>query len=289
MKKTFMLLAVLAVSVSSLFAQLSTRDNDATNVNLGARPVAGDAALTFTIPLVGRSSNDGSDAGLYNGNLFGAGQVLTFRYYNTSDVAYRLGIHMSADNSKSNGELTDEDGLGVSPGDVKEAEYQDVMREYLIAPGIEKHFTNSNIWDVYAGGDVLIGFSKDKTMSNEIYWEQDPDGDPGDLQEGGRNFQTRTTNAFVFGLGGVVGMNIFVAQLPVSVGIEYGLSAKWLFGDRTMIESEFAIDGDDDVTSNEYYEDPDDLGNIYTDFSKRQFNMDTNHNVRLNINFYFSR
>jgi hypothetical protein len=283
MKKTFMLLAVLAVSVSSMFAQLSTRDNDATNVNLGARPVAGDAALTFTIPIVGRSGNNGEDAGLYNGNLFGAGQVLTFRYYNTSDVAYRLGIHMSADNNKRSGEQTDED-LAFA-GDVREAEYQDVMREYLIAPGIEKHFSSSNIWDVYAGGDVLIGFNKEKNMSNEIYWEDDG----GDLIEGGRNFQTSTTNAFVFGLGGVVGMNIFVAQLPVSVGIEYGLSAKWLFGDKTKVETEFAANASDDVVTNEYYEDPDDLGNIYTDFSKRQFNMDTNHNVRLNINFYFSR
>jgi hypothetical protein len=159
------------------------------------------------------------------------------------------------------------------------------MREYLIAPGIEKHFSSSNIWDVYAGGDVLIGFNKEKNMSNEIYWEDDG----GDLIEGGRNFQTSTTNAFVFGLGGVVGMNIFVAQLPVSVGIEYGLSAKWLFGDKTKVETEFAANASDDVVTNEYYEDPDDLGNIYTDFSKRQFNMDTNHNVRLNINFYFSR
>jgi hypothetical protein len=280
MKKGLLFVALVSVACGTASAQLSTRDNNATNVRLGARPVAGDAALCFNIPIVARSENDGSDAGLYNGNLLGAGDVLTFKYYNTDDVAYRAGIRLKADNMVTKGTVADSSALTpTNPGDVSENVKKTVSREYVLAPGIEKHFNATNIFDVYVGGDVLIGLGKDKTVDEETY------------NDGDNIFTTRSTGTTIFGLGGVVGFNVFVAQLPVAVGLEYGLSGKWIFGGKTKVEQEVNV-GDTSESAEWIEQDADGLGNAdsnqYSDLSRRQFNMDTNHNVRLNIHIFFN-
>jgi hypothetical protein len=280
MKKGLLFVALVAVACGSASAQLSTRDNNATNVRLGARPVAGDAALCFNIPIVARSENDGNDAGLYNGNLLGAGDVLTFKYYHTDDVAYRAGIRLFADNSTTKGTAADSTALTpITEGDVKENVKRTVNREYVLAGGLEKHFNATNVFDVYVGGDVLLGLGKDKTVDQEDY------------VGGDKNYMTMTTGTTIFGLGGVVGFNVFVAQLPVSVGLEYGLSGKWIFGGKTHVEVEQTV-GSTSNTGDWYEQDVDGLGasdsNRYSKLSRRDFNMDTNHNVRLNIHIYFN-
>jgi len=281
MKKRLLLVSMVAVAGLSASAQLTTRDNNAANVRLDARPVAGDAALQFNIPIVGRSNNDGNDAGLFNGNLLGAGDILTFKYYNTDDIAYRLGVRLTADNSKTKGTAADSSALTpLFQSDVKENRKQSISREYIIAPGIEKHFSNTNFFDVYVGGDALIGLGRDRIVNEE------------DFVNGDKNYETRTTGTTIFGLGGFVGINAFVAQLPVSVGVEYGLSGKAIFGGKTKVEVEQTIGSTSN--SGEWFEqDSDGLGNgdsnRYSDLSRRQWNMDTNHNVRLNICFYFTR
>lgn len=281
MKKGLLLVSVVVLAGFSASAQLTTRDNNAANVRLDARPVAGDAALQFNIPIVGRSENDGNDAGLFNGNLLGAGDVLTFKYYNTDDVAYRLGIRLFADNIKTKGTAADSSALTpLFQGDVKENRKHTINREYIIAPGIEKHFSNSNFFDVYVGGDALIGLGRDRTVDEEDY------------VNGDKNYVTRTTGTTIFGLGGFVGINAFVAQLPVSVGIEYGLSGKAIFGGKTKVEVEQTV-GNTSNSGEWFEQDFDGLGNAdsnrYSDLSRKQWNMDTNHNVRLNICFYFTR
>lgn len=282
MKRVLLCIALVGMAGSSAFAQLSTRDNNATNVRLGARPLAGDAALQFNIPIVGRSANDGTDAGLYNGNLLGAGDVLTFKYYNSDDVAYRVGIRLAADNTTIKGDAADSVTTalpGFPVGETFEsAKFRTVSREYIIAPGIEKHFTNSNIFDVYVGADVLLGLGRDKSIS-EV-----------DLIDGDKDYETRTVNTKIAGLGAFVGVNVFIAQLPISVGLEYGLSGKYLFGGRTKVVKEMTIG--DESESAEWFEDSSDINvpglDKYSKLSRREFNMDTNHNVRLNICIYFS-
>lgn len=279
MKKGLLFFGIFLMAGSSAFAQLTTRENDATTVNLGARPQAGDAALVFNIPLDGQGNGDGTGvgAGLFDGNLLSSGDVLTYKYYNTNDVVYRIGIRLQATNATTKGEPADSSAFNL-PTDIDEFNTKNNTRAYVIAPGIEKHFVQSNIFDVYVGGDVMLGLGRNKTISEQL-------GD--DVTD----VTIRTTPTTVFGLGAFTGMNIFIAQLPVSVGIEYGLSAKWIFGGKTKVERELDIAGD--TESAEWYEQTADAnGNIdnldYSKLSRRQFFMDTNHNVRLVICFYFN-
>lgn len=257
------------VCAGSMFAQLSTRENDAIKTKLGARPTAGNMALNFGIDL-----NNGGTASLFQGNALAAGDLLTFKYYLADDLAIRSGLRLQQTSSKSKGDAFEP----TAPGDVKNNNFVESSREYVLVPGIEKHFSNSNIFDVYAGADLYLGFGKDKTIIDVDY------------NNGDYVYYTGSTSTSIYGLGGVVGFNVFVAHLPVSVGLEYGWNAKWIMGGKTKVKDEFKAGGTSESTeyytqSNNPFGNPDNLE--YEKLSKKEFGMDTNQNVRLVLNIYF--
>jgi hypothetical protein len=84
MKKTVLSMALLGVcSIAS--AQLSTRENDDTRYKLGARPVAGDYALTFG---VGINNTEVGGREIPAWNLFGRGNLITGKKFIQDDVAF---------------------------------------------------------------------------------------------------------------------------------------------------------------------------------------------------------
>jgi hypothetical protein len=290
MKKTLLVIMLLAIGGSSAFAQgLSTRENEAIVAKLGARPVAGDAALNFVVPLVGLNRNDGTEAGLFNGNLLGSGDLLTFKYYHTDNFVLRAGIRLYADNDRFSGDVLDDEPSGneIPVGGETFIEGINQDRAYVLALGAEHHFSNSNIFDVYTGADLLLGFNKNRqSMETEFLTEGD---DPDQLA---RTLMDTQTNSTVIGLGWVVGWNTFIAQLPISVGIEYGLSLKWVLGGKTKVTEEVDITNADASQSYsiEYFTDDSAIEGVqFSDLSRRHFNMDTNQNVRLTFQIYFSR
>lgn len=298
MKKTLLVISMLALGASSVMAQgLSTRENEAIVAKLGARPVAGDAALNFVIPLVGLNANDGTQAGLFDGNMLGSGDLLTFKYYHTDNFVLRAGVRLDANNDRMSGDALNDIASDneLAAGDITRREMINQDRSYVLALGFEHHFSNSNIFDVYTGADLLVGFDK---MRNTLETEYLLVDNPSDFLT--RELKTTQTNSTIVGLGWVVGWNTFIAQLPISVGIEYGLSMKWLLGGRTKVTDERNIynasDGEQQTYAIEYYTDdhPDFVdingeGTGFSDLSKRGFNMDTNQNVRLTFQFYFTR
>lgn len=270
----------VVLSGTTVVGQLSTRQNNDGDFRLGTRPQSGDAALHFIIPIVDLSADNGSDAGLYN---LSAGDLLTFKYYKTDNLVYRAAFRFAADNSHTSG--TAADSSDVNPifedFELQEIQYKSIDRSYALALGAEKHFTNSNVFDVYAGGEGLIGLGKDKSVMNGTYFNGDIDN------------TTMTTNTTVFGFAGVVGFNVFVAELPIAVGMEYGWGGKWIFNGKTHVERVLDIDDADINIDAEWdQQDVDAFGNPdprqYSSLSRRQFNMDTNNSVRLNILIYFN-
>jgi hypothetical protein len=276
MKKSILLIAALALGASSSFAQLSTRENCATNECLGVRPVKGDMALTFGVNIFGLLNSDPDTAGLPLENNLTSGSVLTFKKFIADDVAFRAGIRLGKTSYSFTGtaDSASQTAAGLG-GDINltDRERRESDRTYLLVPGIEKHFSNSNIFDVYAGGDLHLGFSRTVDIDNS------------DFRNGDKNYRTAKTTRTVVGLGGVVGFNIFIAHLPVSLGLEYGWNARWRLGGKTKVETETTSAGVS--TSNEFYTQPDDV-NGYTDLKRKEFAMDTNQNVRIVLNIFFS-
>jgi len=278
MKKTILSFALLGLcSVAS--AQLSTRENQDTRYKFGGRPVAGDMALVFGIALGGDNVDfqDGSAETNTAWNRLGRGNLLTFKKFIDNDFAIRAGIRLQRDSRAIKGEV---DSTEFIQADLAEFEYKESTREYMLAPGIEKHFSNSNIFDVYVGGDLFLGFGRSRSV--ETYTFRDTDVN---------SAHTMTTPYTIAGLGGVVGFNVFVLDLPIAIGLEYGGAAFWQFGNKTKHE---VTSGDD---SWEYYTvgaDPNTevssnpANGQYSSVKQRFATMDTNGQVRVVANIYFN-
>lgn len=297
MKKLLLIVTAFGMGLST-FAQISTRTNEDVNVPLSARPQAGDMALTFGIDL--KSPAD-SAAGLKVFNALGRGDLLTFKYFLSDNLAVRGGLRLYQTLDKMSGTTLDSTTFnsGWSTGGTTQPwgaayEFKDSEREYIIVPGIEYHFGTSNIFDVYAGSDLYLGFGKDVLHERAEFKN-------GDLFD-----HTAVTKNKIIGLGGIIGFNIFVAQLPISIGLEYGWNAKWKLGNKTKHNEEYFLTLPVGSTPSsvswdvEYYtteNDPTSTFGVsgngtvnngqYKELKRKMFNMDTNNNVRVCLNIYF--
>lgn len=271
MKKTILFVALLGIA-SAASAQLSTRENQDTRYKFGGRPVAGDMALTFGLTINNASFGDASDStrSISVWNRLGRGNLITVKKFIQDDIAVRAGLRLYRDSRSLKGELDSTAQLGNV---LSEVEFKNSTREYMLVPGIEKHFSNSNIFDVYVAGDLYLGFGRDKSINSTTD------------RQSRTTSTTMTTPYTIVGLGGVIGFNVFVLDLPVSLGVEYGLSAFWQLGNKTKVEVEEAS-GD----SYEYFTVPNDpfVHNGYSSVKQKYMTMNTNDQVRIVANIYFN-
>ncbi|MCU0431073.1 MAG: hypothetical protein MUF42_13995 [Cytophagaceae bacterium] len=248
---------------------MTERVNDTSVYRLGNRPLKGTKLLTMGLNL------SGDNSGFDNLNLIGKGSVITGKFFIKDNVAIRAGLKLTKESSVSGGENGD---TSTAPATIVKNSYKSVEREFAIVPGIEYHFSNSNFFDVYTGADLHLGLSRDFTRNEVERYNKD------------FNNVTRRTKTTDVGLGGVIGVNMFILDLPISVGFEYGLAGIWSFGGKTKVVSESKTGN---VTTNEEYftQDEDALGNSdgleYSKLRKSSTSIETNNNLRVILNIYF--
>jgi len=286
MKKSIALVA-LAFGVTSAFAQLSTRENDDYVIKYGARPKAGDMAFVLGTSL---ANDSGLTAKLFSGNALKSGDILTYKFYKTDDLVIRAGIRLYNQNLTLKGSGLDStaqyDPHSVTTGTNAAASYanltdvksKSVDRMWEIVPGVEKHFLASNIFDAYIGADLYLGLGSVKSTNNFAY------------RNGDKNNVSKKTNTTNVGVGLVSGFNIFLGHLPMALGLEYGWNAKWTFGGVTKVKEDVTT-GTVSYTQ-EYKQDNSTTSDSDAKFSKlkrREFNANTNQNVRVVLHIYFAR
>lgn len=282
MKKSIALVA-LAFGVTSAFAQLSTRENDETVIKYGARPKAGDMAFVLGTSI---ASDSGMTAKLFSGNALQSGNILTYKYYKTDDLVIRMGVRLKNKNLTVKGTGLDSSAqynpnlVGIPPyNNLADVKTKTVERMYEIVPGVEKHFLASNIFDAYVGADLYLGFGSDRSINNFTY------------RNGDKNFVTRKTNTSTVGIGLISGFNVFLGHLPMSLGLEYGWNAKWTFGGITKVKEDVST-GTVSYTQ-EYKQDNSktsgDTNARYSKLKRREFNADSNQDVRVVLHIYFAR
>ncbi len=266
MKKAILSFIVVAAVGGTTTAQISDRANNAQTFKTDARPVAGTMALTFGTYLVNETETPGMNM-LQNGNL------INVKKFNTDDVAYRGGIRLAKASSSESGDFDQSTG---NPNGTNSTFNNNVStREYLLVPGIEKHFLSSNFFDVYAGADVYLG--SNRTVDNQQ--NEQTNGDFSKVKT--------TTNGSTFGLGAVTGVNIFVANLPLSIGVEYGITGLWRGGiGKSHTVSETRAGGT--TTTQDFYELESQPGSTFTKAKSTDFNLDNNQQVRVVLNIYFN-
>lgn len=272
MKKIILFSAFIGLFSYASKAQttLTERVDDVNVYKVGNRPSKGTKVLTFGLNL---NDTDGNLFSKYN--LFQKGNLITGKYFISDRTAIRGGIRLSKESNVSGGDID----TSLTGGSVISNQLKDVTRNYAIMPGIERHFSYNNFFDIYGGGDLYLGFEKNRRQLDEDYTN-------GFYTH--RDAKTTTTKV---GVGGVIGINVFVMDLPVSVGIEYGIAGIWNLGGKTHVVED--VNDPLGKRTNDYYtQDKDAFGNAdgstsYSKLKKNSSSLETNSNVRILLNIYF--
>ncbi|MGD0711157.1 MAG: hypothetical protein ABR968_08225 [Bacteroidales bacterium] len=270
MKKNYhlVLMIVSVFFANAIFAQLSTRINDSSIVKLGARPVKGDMLFSLSYPLL---SDDSVYGFKLKNHLLQNNDYIEFKWYQTDNLVYRIGISWNKNRAGTNGTTTDTAKFGIISND-----YIQSKNQYGIVPGAEYHFSKSNIFDIFVGANLFLARGRDvdeqdSSYRNGDYWKY-----------------KGTTNTTLVGLGGEIGINFFVANLPLSIGLKYEFNCDWTFGGKTKVECSSLV-GSTSNSQTFYMEDANAFGTPdFLQYNKlHRSGWDTNQDIRVVLNFYF--
>jgi hypothetical protein len=280
MKKLKLILPIiLAFYGINAFAQLSTRVKDSSTFKFATRPQKGDKALFTSFVL-----KDTSLKSLKLIDILRLSDKLVFKYYLTENNVFRanLNLNRSAENQK--GIIADSSFYNplIKPH-LKDNRYKIVNSQFILKPGFEKHIKTSNVIDVYAGADIWIGFSRMNVISNTAQ----TNGDYSQMQ--------MTMNQGLIGGNAFTGFNIFIAKLPLSIGMEYGWNGLTQLGNKMKVSVQDQIGSGTNTTkayADEYYINPKDVNGLvdaklYERINRSSSNFGLNQTIRLTANIYF--
>lgn len=115
--------------------------------------------------------------------------LINFKYMSTNNLEWRVGLEWWRSSESTETEARDN---------------KVVEKNYMFYPGLAYHVNNQNLLDVYFGAELPFGFG-----GNSL--------EAGDYDE--------SASEFKIGLGGFVGLQAYIANLPLALGVEYGISA----------------------------------------------------------------
>ena len=201
---------LLGMTAPAAYGQLSEGTTFAQTIRTGNRPVAGDwgiyigPSVTNIIDMVNNSNGDDWWRGI---------PLVNVKYYWDDNWEARLGIRSYSNSEKQEGDVATERNL------TQEYLNKTKTSETHFSPGIAYHFSPQNLLDVYVGAAIPFGFSVDKSFYLEDDFEMNA-----------------TRNSFVLGMEAFIGLQCFIADLPLAVGLEYGFSGLKKFGQKTKHE-----------------------------------------------------
>ena len=120
---------------------------------------------------------------------FEALPLINFKYMGTDNLEWRVGLEW----------WRSSESVETKANDAKQVE-----KNYMFYPGLAYHVNNQNLLDVYFGAELPFGFG-------------------GNSYDDGNSDQS--ASEFKIGLGGFVGLQAYIANLPLALGVEYGISA----------------------------------------------------------------
>lgn len=255
--KSLLTAAMFVLMATQAFGQISTGTPTHRTLPTGNRPVAGDWGL-----FIGPSINEINDLTKKDTNLdtWYMLPLVNVKYYYTDNIEFRAGLQVSSKTWKTSGTLMNT--TDFSSGKDEYEKQHDAY--YRLSPGIAYHFATTNILDVYVGAQLPFGLSTDKYT----------------YQYDGKNDGTCKRTSFEIGLGAFIGLQCFIADLPLAVGLEYGFSGVKYFGQK---EKHIILDNDDNEQT--YYTTPGDTKPYKSlKSTKGYFGSD----LRITLSYYFN-
>ena len=207
MKKIFVLLA-LGLGVMSAQAQITTGESSSKVIRTGNRAQAGNFGLYIgaTTDMFRNLSNGGPEE-------FSCLPLINLKYMKTDNLEYRLGFEWWKSST------TTETDYGYNGAYGSKSEVTDAQSMYMFYPGAAYHFSKQNLLDVYVGVELPFGFS---SASYEV--------------KGGAD---ESASHFRMGVGAFIGLQAYVGNLPLALGMEYGISSMY----STVSDGHLSKDG----------------------------------------------
>ena len=204
------------MGTSTLYAQLTTGNPSSKVIRTGNRAKAGDFGiyLGVTSNMFKNMFDDDVD--------LSALPLINFKYMVSDQFETRLGIELYKTSERLKGDLqsiTEEENVSTTA-------YKNIYgnSQAILYPGIAYHFSRRNLLDVYVGAELPLGWSSDRSI----------------LESGDMTSRT-TKSAFVIGLGAFIGLQAYIADLPLAIGVEYGISSR--FDTGLKYKNEYTSDG----------------------------------------------
>lgn len=218
MKKVLISGLLMLFTAAAAFAQLTEGVPTAKKIRTGNRAEAGDFGL-----YLGASSNMFKDA--FDDDItISPLPLVNLKYMVTDQLEVRLGLEFSKKKETIKGDEFEGD---ISDATM-EVKYKSVETDNRILPGFAYHFSRSNLLDVYAGAELPIGWVRNK-LSGEV---ED-------------SYSSTTKTGFQIGLGAFIGLQVHIADLPLALGVEYGISS--MFDGRLRYKNTYKDGGEEQV------------------------------------------
>lgn len=237
MKRLFFTMALCLAFVGFAQAQLSQGETYSTKIVTGNRPTMGDWGLYFG-PSYAEIVDFVESAWTQGEKAYGL-PLINLKYYLSDRLEMRMGLQYNGHKSTMNGNFTrdydeiysfEDEHFGTRTLMESEKSY---TRRFRLSPGIVYHFSPKNVLDVYVGATIPFGTDTDGYLSeSEDYLMLTSESGSHTLQKiDSKN--NMTYSSFVIGVGGFIGLQAFVADLPVALGFEYGLTGMLRTNDKT--------------------------------------------------------
>ena len=253
MKKILFTLLALVVGFLPMMGQISEGEPHSSVIpRTGNRPQAGDwgiyiggsvrqvmdlvnshksADMIFIGDEIDRAAQEG-----YNTKFnWWALPLLNLKYYITDQWEVRMGFEFASRTASNSYKYEFDDGDRTLKRNNRES--QNFTR---FLPGAAYHFNTKNLLDVYLGAQMPIGWDSYRSKSST-----NDDGD--------KTYERKALTQFVIGGGVYIGLQAFIADLPLAIGVELGYSGVAKIGGHTKTTADY---GDGKVV---YYNDNEDL------------------------------
>lgn len=213
MKLKFLLLALFCAGIMTSHAQITTGKPSSKVIRTGNRAQAGDFGL-----YVGATTNMFKDA--FDGDVkLTALPLINLKYMTSDQFEVRLGLELYNTSEKLKGDvISEQDELG------NYSTYEMLNKRgsgrFMFYPGIAYHFSKKNLVDVYVGAELPFGWNTERA-----------------IQQIDANENKYTKSSFVIGLGAFIGIQAYIANLPLAVGVEYGVSSRFDTGLKYKTET----------------------------------------------------
>lgn len=215
-KLTFFIavLGLLGGQALPAVAQMTTGKPSAKVIRTGNRPEAGDFGIYL-----------GATSEMFNGIIdkelkMQALPLINFKYMVSDQFEARVGLELYKTSSTLKGNYTQD--IGEQSFSLP-ASTRNSNSNAMFYPGVAWHFSTKNILDIYVGAELPIGWDSSTSLDESGTVEI---GETGDYISTISSHST-TKRSFVIGLGAFVGIQAFIADLPLAIGAEFGISSKF--------------------------------------------------------------